>query len=329
MRQLTKLLSGVILAGFLLGGCKAKLGEQCTERKCGAGLKCIDKGTWVCVTPAEALHSKETKLCLKTCHISGECAYREGGCYAQSDADCAKSELCSSHGKCAARDGKCVAGSDRDCLAATICKQSKLCSAHLSGECGKSAAYCKASSECRELGHCSPSRIACVAASDADCRQSEPCRHNGKCTHRSGECVVGGESDCVQSTGCGSYRACRFELEQCRPDAQSCSKSAACSVHGRCTGDNPAPTTPYLGNCRATKDADCRRSKACASDGRCVVRSQQCAKSCRDTEACRMEGRCTDGPNKSCVAKTEADCKASVWCAQKDQCRLQDAVCAS
>lgn len=48
--------------------------------------------------------------CIKKmdCSFWGECSYRKGLCFATSDADCRRSEVCQQYGRCVLKNGGCT-----------------------------------------------------------------------------------------------------------------------------------------------------------------------------------------------------------------------------
>ena len=48
--------------------------------------------------------------CIKNmdCTFWGECSYRKGLCFATSDADCRRAEVCQQYGRCVLKNGGCT-----------------------------------------------------------------------------------------------------------------------------------------------------------------------------------------------------------------------------
>ena len=74
-------------------------------------------------------------------------------------------------------------------------------------------------------------------------------------------------------------------------------------------------------------DADCTAAPACRTHGKCLARFDAadslnyCVASCRELDACNRSGMCTD-VRGTCVATTDADCKASKYCRAFGSCSL-------
>lgn len=147
---------------------------------------------------------------------------------------CEGSPGCAERGLCSAHGTGCVAGTDAHCRSASVCGQWGACVAR-GGQCViDPAVSCTATPACRQEGRCAPHPAGCVAAADSDCQRSAWCRYWGHCFARGGTCS---RDPCWHTRGCRAY--------------------------GRCT--------TVGGNCIATRESDCRRSRACREGEDCFL----------------------------------------------------------
>jgi serine/threonine protein kinase len=106
----------------------------------------------------------------------------------------------------------------------------------------------------------------------------------------------------------------------CRASTDAdCKRSSMCFWHGACHARK--------GLCAALSQADCDASEGCKqthecslSRGKCVQDRYDTDADCRKTPGCTMNGRCT-AQNNNCFASNEADCRASAWCKTHGFCR--------
>ncbi len=151
-----------------------------------------------------------------------------------------------------------------------------------------------------------------------------------------------------------------WEIERLHAEEQhaahvaSCHAAARCAEEGVCSAvEGARPSDGFL--CAAASDADCERSRACASDGACRAsggrcralddasceRSQVCREAgycfardgacmpddahCRALPPCPAEGLCT-AEGASCHAAGQ-DCAASAACKERGACTAKDGLC--
>jgi hypothetical protein len=112
--------------------------------------------------------------------------------------------------------------------------------------------------------------------------------------------------------------------------AVDCSKTEKCSQEGRCG-------TRFSGDfysCYPTGTADCQQSTGCTTGGRCVYdplrgRIDACVHpltlgppTSPCTERCKLFGQCAIDKG-SCVASSDAECRASDYCLEHGRCQFQ------
>ena len=177
-----------------------------------------------------------------------------------------------------------------------------------------------------------------------DCTKDEACARAGDCTNKDGKCVASSDADCQKSATCGWSGMCSLVGDVCAPTtAEHCRASKSCAQKATC-GYNAEKH-----RCEPSSPADCKQSEACKTgtgeakacrfdaDRRiCVGGTRQV---CADPEgeSCRIRGQCHDHgsasakmrdgelvqeTNVACVAKTDADCRASEDCREYGRCSV-------
>jgi hypothetical protein len=212
---------------------------------------------------------------------------------------------------------------DEHCLQSTFCVASSLghCKAS-NGDCVTSDEACGRMDACARYGECHAVEKhplkSCGATVDADCVQSAVCREAGRCTASGGGCIATRDDDCKRSYESRSGRIKAGNSSCTSPSGESV-RTAMCRELGRCNDNGYA----YL----ALSEEDCKASLACKEHGACKHFEDECAESCATTVACRKDGTCTLGPLGTCVAATDAGCRASTVCLTEGRCTAKDGAC--
>lgn len=133
-----------------------------------------------------------------------------------------------------------------------------------------------------------PAAATAPAASTAaqptvDCKQSEWCKKAGLCTFWGGKCVAGSHEDCAYSEGCRSRGLCVAQRGACV--AGPCSLKENCREKGYCSWLD--------GKCQAGSVADCRQSRVCTEDGKCMLNTEH--HNCSDGTRRRSTGAMIGG----------------------------------
>jgi hypothetical protein len=103
-----------------------------------------------------------------------------------------------------------------------------------------------------------------------DCR--EACAWGGQCVDVDGTCRPTTDAECKQSQVCKLHAACHLGRAGCEATAADCRAGPDCAQVGACTR---ARGHVY---CEASSDADCARSEACRTLGRCALMGTMCWK---------------------------------------------------
>ena len=126
---------------------------------------------------------------------------------------------------------------------------------------------------------------------------------------------------------CATEGRCTAMLESkavvCRATSDAdCKKTYSCTVHGACWARG--------GHCVALSAADCNKSQGCKQSGECSFRKGKCLQElitdCSKYPVCKQLGMCTARDN-ACFATRDADCQASDTCAQAGNCRSNGSSC--
>ena len=274
------------------------------------------------------------------CHVAGDCRpipkwlggswkgaaadwlkgkhFRRGAAF---DSDCRASRACILFGACTASKGSCRATREDDCHRSWYCAVQGSCSV-VGGRCAPARDEdCAFTEYCTSIGYCSAIGGSCRPGKHADCAQTSSCKSYGACSAVDGSCSAGRDADCAGTYGCRNDARCSAVGGRCVATDSSCKASADCLEHGRCRAVD--------GECAALGDEDCRWSQRCAEWGDCSAKSGSCerdpVKNCVHGEACRVHGAC--GGDGFCAPRDEKDCKESLGCKERGECRLIDGSC--
>jgi serine/threonine-protein kinase len=129
------------------------------------------------------------------------------------------------------------------------------------------------------------------------------------------------EASCKVDGECTATLIGRVVVCRASSDAE-CKKSYGCTVHGACWARS--------GRCVALSVDDCTKSLACKQTRHCFFRKGKCLDEeitdCTKYPICKELGMCTARDN-ACWATSDAHCKASNICARTGACRANGKQC--
>ena len=225
------------------------------------------------------------------------------GCEERHAAEC-KLE-CSDRGHCTRRDGKCVASESDDCKRSVACKKFGRC-ALLGDACQATDAICKTFDGCSAEGFCGVRAGSCAATDKAHCQPTRGCKEDGRCTPAEGLCLPQAD-DCRASQACTKYGQCSSDGRHCFIGSSAdCELGEVCKLQGFCTFRD--------GRCELTSDADCQKTQGCQRQGVCTYIADN--------------HRSGTGKQPGCIINGSDDCKNSLTCKEKGNCRFRSGVCA-
>lgn len=159
---------------------------------------------------------------------------------------------------------------------------------------------------------CSRREGICIAGHEKQCRLSEFCKKDGKCLlGPTGYCIA---RDCLNREECKYEGRCFSYQGKCIFAAHGC--SVMCEYQGDCALID--------GVCKPRSAAHCRKSQACANEGRCLLGpggecDRMTERYCRESDECKSVGQCTL-LDKQCTAATRKDCSGSIACQRRGLC---------
>lgn len=272
-------------------------------------------------------------------------ALSDGECPTFGQVYCREQEGCKTRGRCTHFTKKypsglnqgCKIAGDDDCRGSDACSGEGKCAFSSYGGCiPKSAEHCANSLACKEQGRCLYKDRKCVATPEA-CAASTGCKEEGRCLFATFDgykrvCLRPPEvpyddvclESCLDAGECTHKSYCRVE------NSAQCAQSAACRERGACAAvtRKAGPKATYL-SCLATTKNHCEQSAGCKERGLCKLAGGYCqldARGCRMSELCTKQGKCHfDKSSGQCVARSSADCEASLGCKDDGICKLDPA----
>jgi hypothetical protein len=123
------------------------------------------------------------------------------------------------------------------------------------------------------------------------------------CTAVDGTCVARGD-DCKASDVCTRFSKCTAEEGKCGTYGPAdCANGELCRLQGFCTF--------VRDHCELTSREDCERTDGCKTLGTCTY--------IEDT------GKSGLGKHAGCIIGSDADCRKSLACKERQACRKGDA----
>jgi len=299
-----------------LEGCK-KLGQCTLSRRtftCIPGTKADCEASEACTNGEKCQLEKEVcvvsdEFCRfsENCKKLGKCSRIGNSCLPRFDQDCENAEVCSKEKKCLVNQTETACVKTRAGVCKSPCKRNEDCTGcpKKRGICDQgicSDKKCSESPECKSSGQCSRKAERCIASKSSDC--TKVCKENGHCTvdPKTEKCIAGSDKDCAQSDLCKKKRFCKVNKDKgvCQLDPKC--KINACKNNDECSS--------------------CTSSKNFCLKSLCVTESAFCK------TTCEAKGLCSyDKTKKTCIAKTDEDCKKGKVCKDEGKCTAEKGSC--
>ena len=327
-------LSALLFAGLLLGGCGARnagpeqqntvvtgtgTATPCTaDAQCGGGI--CSNGYCIGGTGVAGTGTGGPSQCQSHSHCSTNqfCQFPTGTVYdINTKGNCANA--CSGANPCPAgqqcQAGVCYTNYDcapaqnsADCPGGEVCnRQTRTCSAppstcYFNEDCPHNW-ICNGQNSCTnpgDLGSCN---------TVLDCNNIAACQ-NGACTCQSGRCR---SQTCQSATDCATGQYC--ERDSCQP-APSCTEQSNCTPYGlvcdggQCVNPQPCQSGNFCQSgfecfenlvppgCLPEGSSQCSRNEQCPPNSYCNSFTSKCQSGCRDINDC--VGKCPGSPVCAC-----------------------------